>query len=172
MKVVQFFETEIPCDGTKNCLEKIVANLTENHFVPLMTLNDSKQTSWRGFGVIRSNWFFYNSFLPDVYIKELSTLQKRKIVLRFALKKSVQIIISAYSCLCLAMEIILLVSTILGKISMTPIAFLPMLFILYVYLLSIIIHRLCSKRLLQQIKLDISGVYTEKLKLHLVWYES
>lgn len=169
MKVFPYFKIEIFDQQVEDDIEKHITSLTNNGDIPLVYMRQKKQTPWKVFCVAQTHWFFHNSFLPDVYIRLLPKSYANMVEIRFVLKRSTQIVLLVYSCLCLVMELALMYSVILGSIAMTFIVLFPALFLLFACLLSIISLGICSRHLLQKSALRTTGKTINQMKLHYVW---
>ena len=172
MRLVPFYyETIIFCEYTEETVERIIINIEKDDTNLLIPRKTKKPSPWKLFQTVQTSFFFHNSFLPNVYLRCLPTSGGSNIGIRFLLKKDVLFVMGIYLCLCIVMQIALLSSVLLGMIPLSLVSFLPIGFIFYACLLSMLCQKINSRKILKQIIKATLGETKEKLRLCFLWKE-
>lgn len=164
MKLIPFFAAEIDYAHSEDCVLAAIENFLARNSEQLTALRNKKVKSFV-LQPVQSSMFFRNSFFPEIYIVPMALQSGCKIDICFVLKKIVRIIIGIYWCLGAAMEIALIYSVISRSIAISPIILLPLLLMLFAYLLSVVFLKAYSNYWLRVIAQIIP--YKKKSKLQL-----
>lgn len=159
-----FFVAKIHYTDSEDSVLRSIDNFSARNSEQLAALGNQKAKSLV-LRPVQSSIFFHNSFSPDIYIISTALQLGCKLDVCFVLRKSVRIIIGIYFCLCMVMEIALICSVFSGSIAISPIILLPLVLMLFAYLLSATFLKAYSNYWLRVIAQIIP--YKQKSKLHL-----